>query len=143
MNTTQKLIRNKIGLLNLAEELGNISKACSIMGLSRQTFYRYQELVEEGGLDNLIEKSRKKPNLKNRVDETTENAVVEMAIENPAFGQHRASNELRKKGVFVSSSGVRSIWLRHDLANFKQRLKALEAKVQEDGIILSEAQIAA
>ena len=143
MNTTQKLIRNKIGLLNLAEELGNISKACSVMGLSRQTFYRYQELVAEGGLDNLIDRSRKKPNIKNRVDEITEKAVVEMAIEFPAFGQHRASNELRKKGTFVSGSGVRSIWLRHSLANFKQRLKALDKKVQEEGIVLNDYQIAA
>lgn len=143
MNTTQKLIRNKIGLLNLAEELGNISKACSVMGFSRQTFYRYQELVNDGGIDNLIEKTRKKPNLKNRVEEYVEKAVIDIAIEYPAYGQHRASNELRKKGIFISASGVRSIWLRNELANIKQRLKALDAKVQNEGIILTEAQIAA
>lgn len=143
MNTTQKLIRNKIGLLNLAEELGNISKACSVMGLSRQTFYRYQELVNEGGIENLIERTRKKPCLKNRVDEATEKAVIEMATEFPAYGQVRASNELRKKGIFISPTGVRSVWVRNQLANFKQRLTALEAKVQKEGIILSDSQVAA
>ncbi len=71
-----------------------------------------------------------------RVDLETENAVVDYAVECPAHGQVRFSNELRKRGVFVSPSGVRSIWLRHDLVHFKTRLKALEAKVAEEGIIL-------
>ncbi len=79
----------------------------------------------------------------NRVDEQIENAVVEYAIEYPAHGQHRSSNELRKKGIFVSGSGVRSIWLRHNLENFTKRLKALEDKIATEGIILSESQISA
>lgn len=143
IHTTNPIIKHKAGLLNLAEELGNVSKACKVMGVSRDTFYRYQELVEEGGIDNLINQSRRTPNPKNRVDEATERAVVDYAIEQPAHGQVRVSNELRKVGVFVSASGVRSIWLRHNLENFKKRLKALEAKVANDGIILSDAQVTA
>ncbi|MGX5174517.1 IS481 family transposase [Aliikangiella sp. IMCC44653] len=143
LHTNNPIIKHKAGLLNLAEELNNVSRACKVMGVSRDTFYRYQELVEEGGIDALIEKTRRKANPKNRVDEATEQAVVAYAIEQPAFGQHRTSNELRKQGVFVSGSGVRSIWLRHDLENFKKRLKALEEKVANDGIILSDAQVAA
>ncbi|MGX5173287.1 IS481 family transposase [Aliikangiella sp. IMCC44653] len=143
LHTNNPIIKHKAGLLNLAEELNNVSRACKVMDVSRDTFYRYQELVEEGGIDALIEKTRRKANPKNRVDEATEQAVVAYAIEQPAFGQHRTSNELRKQGVFVSGSGVRSIWLRHDLENFKKRLKALEEKVANDGIILSDAQVAA
>lgn len=143
LNSTDKIIKHKVGLLNLAEELGNVSKACKVMGLSRDTFYRYKSAVEDGGVDALFDQNRRKPNLKNRVDETTEMAVVEYAIEYPAHGQHRSSNELRKRGVFVSGSGVRSIWLRYGLANFKNRLKALEKKVAEEGILLTEAQLVA
>jgi transposase InsO family protein len=143
LNTTNKIIKHKVGLLNLAEELGNVSKACKVMGLSRDTFYRYQSAVEEGGIDALLDKTRRKPNLKNRVDEKVEQAVIEYATEYPAHGQHRASNELRKRGIFVSGSGVRSIWVRHNLANFKARLKALESKVAMDGCILTEAQVVA
>lgn len=143
IHTNNPIIKHKAGLLNLAEELGNISRACKVMGVSRDTFYRYQELVETGGIDSLIDKSRRKSNVKNRVDEATEQAVIASAIEQPAYGQHRTSNELRKVGVFVSGSGVRSIWVRNNLENFKKRLKALEEKVANDGIILNDAQVAA
>ena len=135
LHGNERIIKHKLGLLNLAEELGNVSRACRIMGLSRDTFYRYQAAVDEGGVDALLDKSRRKPNLKNRVDEQTESAVVEYAIEQPAHGQTRASNELRKKGVFISPSGVRCVWLRHHLARFKDRLRALEEKMAEESHI--------
>ena len=143
LNTTNPIIKHKAGLLNLAEELGNVSRACKIMGVSRDTFYRYQQSVQDGGVEALLNQNRRAPNTKNRVDPDVEQAVQAYAIEQPAHGQVRVSNELRKRGVFVSASGVRSIWLRHDLANFKKRLKALEAKVAAEGILLTEGQIAA
>ena len=143
LNSNDKIIRHKVGLLNLAEELGNVSQACKVMGLSRDTFYRYKEASDSGGVKALLDKNRRVPNLKNRVDEATESAVVQYAIDYPAHGQVRASNELRKLGTFVSPSGVRSIWLRHDLHCFKNRLRALEGKVAAEGIILTEAQITA
>lgn len=143
LHGTKTVIKHKIGLLNLAEELGNVSKACRIMGLSRDTFYRYQNAVEQGGVEALIDKSRRKPNIKNRVDEHTEAAVVAYAIEQPAHGQVRASNELRKRGVFISPSGVRCVWLRNNLARFKDRLKALEEKSAKENFILTESQVQA
>lgn len=143
LHTNNQIIKHKVGLLNLAQELQNVSKACKVMGVSRDTFYRYKELVDEGGLDSLISKSRRTPNLKNRVDDPTEQSVIRYAIDYPAHGQHRTSNELRKQGVFISGSGVRSVWLRHNLENFKKRLHALEKKVAQDGIELNDSQIAA
>jgi len=143
LHTNNQIIKHKVGLLNLAEELQNVSRACRVMGVSRDTFYRYKELVDEGGLDSLISKSRRTPNLKNRVDDPTEQAVIRYAIDFPAYGQHRSSNELRKQGIFISGSGVRSVWLRHNLENFKKRLRALEQKIAEEGIELNDSQIAA
>ena len=139
----QPIVKHKLGLLNLAEELGNVSQACKIMGVSRDTFYRYQEAKANGGVEALLQKDRRKPNLKNRVDEAVEQCVLDYAIEQPAHGQVRVSNELRKRGIFVSPSGVRSIWLRHELANFKQRLRALEKHVAATGAVLTEAQVVA
>lgn len=140
---TNKIINNKLGLLKLASELGNVSHACKVMGYSRDTFYRYRELVKNGGIENLIDQNRRKANHKNRIPQEIEQEVVAYAIEQPAHGQTRASNELRKRGIFVSPSGVRCAWLRHNLESFKKRLCALDAKVQKEGIILTEEQVAA
>jgi hypothetical protein len=123
LHTNNPIIKHKVGLLNLAEELSKASKACKVMSVSRDTFYRYQELVESGDIDALIDKTRRSPNIKNRVDDTTEQAVIAHATDQPDHGQHRASNELRKKGVFVSGSGVRSIWVRHNLKNVSKPSK--------------------
>lgn len=143
MTLNDKIIRNKVGLLKLAEELGNVSKACQMMGLSRDTFYRYKTAVEEGGVEALLDKNRRVPNLRNRIDEHVEKRICELALEQPAYGQLRVANELRKEGLSVSPAGVRCVWLRHGLQRFALRLLALEKRAAAEGLVFTEAQVAA
>ncbi len=112
------------------------------MGYLLDSFYRFKELYEQGGEEASMNLSRKKPILESRVPEHVEKPFIWLAVEKRALDQKRAKLELKQKGIMMSSSSVRSIWLRNDLETMKKRLKALEARAAQDGILLTEEQMA-
>lgn len=141
MNTEQKIVKNKLGMLKLAGTLGSVSRACKMMGYSRDSFDRFKKLYDKGGELALWKISRRKPCLKNRIDDHIEAAILGAALEKPAFGQVRVASELAKRGLSISPAGVRCTWLRHDLQTFERQLKALEARAAQDSPILAEDQL--
>ena len=142
MNLESKIIKTKLFFGELSRQLGSVTQACKDFGYSRGSFYCFKKLYEERGelaLRDIVRLNR--PNPKNRVDPEIKSRVIKIALDNSALEQERVSNELRKEGVFISPGGVRSVWLRHDLEAFQKRLKALEAKVAQEGLILMESQL--
>jgi hypothetical protein len=127
MNSESKLIKTRVGLLNLAEQLHNVTRACKLMGTSRDSFCRIKELYQTGGEEALREVSRRKPIPKNGVEPEVEQAVVEIAFNYSAYGQKGACNELRKKGILISPAGVRCVWQRHDLEIFPKRPQGIRS----------------
>jgi transposase InsO family protein len=142
MTTVSQSTKRKLSLLQLAEELGNVSKACQIMGYHRDTFYEVQKAFKVGGVAALVEERRGPRNPHpNRVPEAVEKQILDVCPEKPTYGSQRIANELRLQGVDVSPSGVRGVWLRHDLETRYKRLLRLEAEAREQTHVLTEEQI--
>jgi len=142
MTTKNKVARRKLSLLELASELSNVSKACQIMGYSRQQFYEirrnYQTFGSEGLIDRLPGPKGPHPN---RVSESVENAILDYSLHSPTHGPLRVSQQLALQGVQVSSGGVRGVWGRHELLTRHQRLLRLEKTVRELNFELSDEQV--
>ena len=143
MTQQQYIINRKLNILELGEMLGNISEACKVLGISRQHYYDIRTAIEEEGLNGLLEKSRRAPRPGNRVADCVEKAILDYSLEFPTHGHVRVANEMNRKGINISSGGIRSVWLRHNLHLKEFRLKRLEQWAAENTGILTESQVIA
>jgi len=135
--------RRKLSLLQLAQELGNVSKACRLMGYHRDTFYEVRRAFQVGGVQALVEQRRgpRGPH-PNRVGPEIEARILAYGLDHPTHGAQRVANQLRLEGLTVSPSGVRGVWLRHDLETRLKRLLRLEQAVAQDTtLVLAEEQV--
>jgi transposase InsO family protein len=142
MTTTEKIARRKLSLLDLASELSNVSRACKVMGYSRQQFYEIRRNFQTYGAEGLIDRlpGTRGPH-PNRVAAEIETAILDHALEHPCHGATRVEQELRLKGVQVSSGGVRGVWQRHNLLTKHERLLRLERATAERKIELKDEQV--
>jgi len=143
MTQQEMLLKYKMSLLQLAEQLQNIRKACNIMGVSRQHYYDIRKRFEQQGFDGLKEKPKPYPNMPNKASDELEKTVLNYSKEHPTYGKDRIAIQLRLKGIFISSSGVEKIWRRYKLENRYKRLLWIEKLHQEQGLELSPEQIQA
>jgi transposase InsO family protein len=141
-NVSEKAARRKLSLLELAEELGNVSRACKIVGYSRQQFYEIRRDFQTYGAQGLLDRlpGPKNPH-PNRVSPEVEARILEYSLQFPTHGCLRVSQQLKLEGVSVGSGGVRGVWQRNDLISRHQRLLRLEHHARDTPIELTEAQV--
>jgi transposase InsO family protein len=129
-------------LLQLARELNNIKKACKVLKVSRQHYYDVKESYEKFGIEGLKPKERAKPVMPNQTEKSIEDKIIEYSLENPSFGKDRVASNMRlEEGIYITSSGVGSIWNRHKMLTRKERYIILEKRMSEKGFALTPNQI--
>jgi transposase len=141
MSTREKLIKARLGMLALAEELQNIRLACKRAGISRSHFYEIKQAFEKYGRDGLAPAARRRPRMPNQTPPEWEQKILEMTEQFPTYSYVRISSQLKLLGVPVSAPAVRAVWLRHGLSLKFQRLLWLEQKTAARGGVLTERQL--
>lgn len=138
MTMQDRLINAKINILQLAQELGNISKACKKAGIARSSFYEIKKAFEQFGREGLEPKPRRVPQMPNAYAEDLVQKILAKTRECPSYSYTRIANELQLTGVAVSGPGVRKVWERHGLSKRLARFLWLEKEVAEGRGTLTE-----
>lgn len=115
-------IKEKLMLLEMADFGKNVSAVCRYMGVSRKTYYQIKKAYDDGGVEALAPKLRRVPNLKNRVADEVENAVLKLSQENPTFGKKKISRILKEQGVSISPNTVRAVWERNEMVAVEDQM---------------------
>jgi transposase InsO family protein len=141
MTANQKLAQKRLTLLQLAEKLGNVSKACRMHKVSRSQFYEYKRSFQQYGLDGLVDKPPIPLSHPNQLPAETVKRIVDLSLAHPAFGQQRIADQLALEGMLVCATTVRNVWLKEGLETRYKRLLRLEEEVVAEGFDLTEGQI--
>jgi hypothetical protein len=142
MNAEDKLIRQRLSVLELAQTLGNVSEACRQRGVSRTQFYEYKRRFQTHGLEGL----KDLPPIHHSHPFTTPPEIAErilaMSLDNPGWGCVRLSDQLKLEGISVSSPTIQNILIKHKMGSKYERLLKLEQQAAEQAIELTAEQIA-
>jgi hypothetical protein len=143
MTPQEMLLKHKLSLLQLAEQLQNIRTACKMMGVSRQRYYDIKQRFEQAGVSGLHDKTRQLPRMPNQTPIGVEERIVEYSLKHPTYGKDRLPLQLRFEGIITSASTVERVWKRYHLENRFKRLLKLEELHRKQGMVLSDEQIQA
>ena len=141
MTASEKLAHKRLTLLQLAEKLGNISKACRMHKVSRSQFYEYKRSFQVHGFEGLVDKPPVPGSHPSQLSKKMTARIIALSLEHPAFGQQRIADQLALEGVSVCATSVRNVWIKDGLEAKYKRLLRLEEKSMLKDIVLSEQQI--
>jgi transposase InsO family protein len=141
MTANKKIAQKRLTLLQLAEQLRNVSQACRHHGVSRSQFYEYKRAFQERGFEGLMDQPPIPKSFPNETPSEVKEKVIARSVEHPAWGPLHISDHLRLEGVSVSPSTIRNIWLKEDLETRYKRLLRLEEEKNGQDVELTEEQI--
>ncbi len=141
MTAKKKIAQKRLTLLQLAEQLGNVSKACKMHGVSRSQFYEYKRAFQEYGLEGLVDRPPIPGPHPHELSEETRKNIVDLSLKHPTFGHQRIADQLRLEGITVSPSSVRNVWVKEEMETRYKRLLKLEEQQAENGFELTAEQI--
>jgi len=141
MTAKTKLAQKRLTLLQLAEKLGNVSKACRMHKVSRSQFYEYKRSFQEFGIEGLIDKPPIPSSHPSELSEDVKNKIIDLSLKQPTFGQQRISDQLNLEGISVSATSVRNVWIKENMETRYKRLLRLEEEHAGKGFELTEQQI--
>lgn len=141
MTAKKKLAHKRLTLLQLAEKLGNVSKACKMHKVSRSQFYEYKRSFQEFGLEGLIDKPPIPGPHPNELSKDIKNRIVDLSLEHPAFGQQRIADQLALEGISACPTTVRNVWIKSGMETRYKRLLKLEESLADNKFKLTETQI--
>lgn len=141
MTAKNKLAQKRFTLLQLAEKLGNVSKACQMHKVSRSQFYEYKRAFQLHGLDGLIDKPPVPGSHPNELTDEIKQKIIDLSLKHPAYGQQRIADHLALEGIAVCATSIRNLWIKQDMETRYKRLLLLEEVHAEKGFELTEQQI--
>ena len=137
-----KLAHRRLSVLELAQQLGSVSRACKSAGMDRTSFYEWKRRFQTHGLEGLKDLPPVHKSHPQSTPQQTIDRIVALALESPAYGCNRLSDLLRLEGVGISAITVQSILAKNGLATRYERLLKLEQKAATEKIDLTAEQIA-
>ncbi len=130
------ILQRRARVLELAAELNNISEACRTIGVSRTRFYEWQRLAQDYGLDALLPKERRKPQLPNATPTHVVNDLLAIAVIEPTIGCRQYADRLGERGISIGKTTVQKILNDHHLGRRAQRVaRAAAIAAQTTGLI--------
>jgi len=117
----ERLVKARLGILALAGELHNVSKACKLAGLSRSQYYAMKKAYEVYGKEGLLPRVRRKPTMPNRTPEQIEQEILLVTRKKPMLSYIRLADEMKSEGMVVTPTMVRYVWQRHGLSTRSAR----------------------
>ncbi|HEX2184341.1 MAG TPA: DDE-type integrase/transposase/recombinase [Chloroflexota bacterium] len=139
MSPTEIIYHRRVRVLEHADQTGNVAETCRVFGISRKSFYQWRNLARDYGLEALMPKARRVPQLPNATPTHVVAEVLTLAVAEPTVGCRQLADRLGERGYAISKTTTQKILVDHGLGRRAQRVARAAAIVAATTGLLTEA----